>query len=104
MDSLISRQAAIEALKEHRALYCDNTPGTFSKLSYPEKCRVDELNTAIATLVNLPSAQPKIIQCKDCKYRTSYWGNCKFLEEKYHQTVLVDKNDFCSRAERKIND
>ena len=59
MDDLISRQAAIDELKEHRALYCDNTPDTFSKLSYAEKSRVDELDTAIATLVNLPSAQPE---------------------------------------------
>ena len=59
MKDLISRQAAIDALKEHRALYCDNTPDTFSKLSYAEKSRVDELDTAIATLVNLPSAQPE---------------------------------------------
>ena len=57
MNDLISRQAAIDALKEHRALYCDNTPDTFSKLSYAEKSRVDELDTAIATLVNLPSAE-----------------------------------------------
>ena len=62
MDDLISRQAAIDALKEHRALYCDNTPDTFSKLSYAEKSRVDELDTAIATLVNLPSAQPERIR------------------------------------------
>lgn len=59
MNDLISRQVAIDALKEYRAFYCDNTPDTFSKLSYPEKCRVDELDTAIATLVNLPSAQPE---------------------------------------------
>ena len=57
MDDLIYRRAAIDKLKEHRALYCDNTPDTFSKLSYAEKCRVDELDTAIATLVNQPSAQ-----------------------------------------------
>ena len=55
---LIDRQAAIDALKEHRALFCDNTPDTFSKLSYAEKSRVDELDMAIATLINLPSAQP----------------------------------------------
>ena len=55
---LIDRQQAIDALKEHRALYCDNTPKTFSKLSYVEKSRVDELDTAIATLVNLPTVQP----------------------------------------------
>ena len=58
-EDLIRRSDAIDALKEHRALYCDNTPATFSKLSYPEKSRVDELDTAIATLINLPSAKPK---------------------------------------------
>lgn len=57
MNDVISRQRAIDALKEHRALYCDNTPDTFSKLSYAEKSRVDELDTAIATLINLPSAE-----------------------------------------------
>ena len=82
-DDLISRQAAIDALKEHRALYCDNTPDTFSKLSYAEKSRVDELDTAIATLVNLPSAERHgrwrkinisdahgnyaVVQCTACK-------------------------------------
>lgn len=52
---LIYRQAVLDSLKEHRALYCDNTPETFSKLSYAEKSRVDELDTAIATIINLPS-------------------------------------------------
>ena len=56
---LISRQAVLDALKEHRALYCDNTPDTFSKLSYAEKSRVDEIDTAIATIVNLPSVENK---------------------------------------------
>lgn len=59
MTDLISRQAAVEALKKHRELYCDNTPDTFSKLSYAEKSRVSELDMAIATLVNLPSAEPE---------------------------------------------
>lgn len=56
---LIDRQQATDALKEHRALFCDNTPDSFSKLPYGEKCRVDELDNAIATLVNLPSVQPE---------------------------------------------
>lgn len=59
MDDLISRQMASDALKERRALYCDNTPASFSELSFANKSRVDELDTVIATLVNLPSAQPE---------------------------------------------
>ena len=59
MSDIISRKAAIEALKEHRNLFCDNTPETFSVLPYGDKCRVDELDMAIATLINLPPAQPE---------------------------------------------
>ena len=65
MSDYISRQAAIDALKEHRALFCDNTPDTFSKLSYAEKSRVDELDMAIATLINLPSAQQDCTECEE---------------------------------------
>ena len=91
MSELISKQTAIDALKEHRALYCDNTPDTFSKLSYTEKSRVDELDTAIATLVNLPSAQPHWIPCGDrlpkkdglylCWYEYYHWNKEKILPE-----------------------
>lgn len=83
MDDLISRQAAIDELKEHRALYCDNTPDTFSKLSYAEKSRVDELDTAIAILVNLPSAQPE-------------WNNhtvACLLAELFDDTCACNYND-----------
>lgn len=40
----IERQAAIDALKEHRNLFCNNTPYAFSVLPYGDKCRVDELD------------------------------------------------------------
>ena len=60
---------------------------------------------SIVDLLNdLPSAQPEIVRCKDCKHRASYWGNCRLLEEKYHQSVLVDGNSFCSMAERRTDE
>lgn len=86
-EDLISRQAAIDKLKEHRALYCDNTPDTFSILFYAEKIRVDELDAAIATLVNLPSAQPEIepktgrwfgTVCSACGESTSFYYDCDY--------------------------
>ncbi len=99
MDDLISRQAAIDALKEHRALYCDNTPNTFSILSYAEKSRVDELDTAIAILVNLPSAERHgkwttertiehdgEIYCEQCGWT---WENLTFDRTK------VKKSPYC---------
>ena len=65
MDDLISRQAAIDALHMH-LMY---RMGTDSN-----KKRLDEW------INNLPSAQPEIIRCKDCKYRYldgMIW-NCPF--------------------------
>ena len=96
MQDLISRQEAIDELKEHRALYCDNTPDTFSKLSYAEKNRVDELDTAIATLVNLPSAEPEIIRCKDCKH---WKGSIKQCGVQVCSEMYGD--DYCSRSDRR---
>lgn len=56
-------------------------------------------NSVCEAINKLPSAQPEIIRCRDCKHRTSYSGNCKLLEEKYHQTVRVSCDEFCSMAE-----
>ena len=107
MSDLISRQAAIDALKEHRNLFCDNTPETFSKLSYAEKSRVDELDTAIATLINLPSAQPEIIHCRDCKH----WQSEEYIGNNNVHTLniaslpcknwLTGGDWYCGSAERK---
>lgn len=86
-DDLISRQAAIDALKEHRALFCDNTPDTFSKLSYAEKSRVVELDMAIATLVNLPSAQPERTDCTECEEYDSETKSCPKYCDVIRQTL-----------------
>ena len=59
-DDLISRQAALNEFKANREKFCDNTPNSFSRLSYSDKCRVDEIDNAIAVLVNLPSAQTEL--------------------------------------------
>ena len=51
---LISRHAAIERLKEHRRIFCENH-AEFTILSAKDKARVDEIDNCIATLINLPS-------------------------------------------------
>ena len=56
---LIDADTAIDELKKCRKIYCDNTPESFSLLSHSDKSRVDEIDNAIATLVNLPSVQPE---------------------------------------------
>ena len=58
----------------------------------------------------LPSAQPEIIRCKDCRFATlTYDGDCKYcqyLEGEFGLTdaVYFDGNDYCSHAERRTNE
>lgn len=78
MHNLINRQAAINELKANRLLYCDETPESFSELSYGDKCRVDEIDNAIATLLNLPSEEPE--------YKLDEWCmDCKEYDHKKHR-------------------
>ena len=56
IDDTISRQAAIEKLEINRSLFCRNRV-EFQMLSKTDKSRVDEINTCIAELLNLPSIQ-----------------------------------------------
>ena len=59
MNDLISRQAAIDALME-----------ILDRPNHAEFLYTDEICKALKAL---PSAQPEIIRCKDCKYRDEKW-------------------------------
>lgn len=69
----------------------------------------------IQTLKDLPSAQPEIIRCKDCKHWMPYeWMFSEVWQSKniadYHEDdigcalsdMAMKANDFCSRAERRL--
>ena len=66
MNDLIRRQVVIDAMKKHKTFYCDNSPESFRKLSYGDRCRVDEIDNCIAELVNTPSAR-----------NHGHWIDCK---------------------------
>ena len=78
-DDLISRQAAIETLHMH-LMYRMGTDSNKKRLD-------DWINS-------LPSAQPKIVRCKDCKWKQG--SECVRFAE-----VRPFPDDFCSRAERR---
>ena len=85
MDDLISRQAAIDAVQNRHMM----------------------LNKEKVLLINdlekLPSAQPEIVRCKDCKY-AEYIDDVKTLWcTECGQGRTVAPNDFCSYAERRTN-
>lgn len=81
MSDLIDRQAAIDALHMH-LMY---RMGTDSN-----KKRLDEW------INNLPSAQPDIIRCRDCK-----WHNGEINQCNAQVCASMRGEDFCSKAERR---
>lgn len=83
MSDLISRQDAIDV---------------FWKLNV--EIRPSAINAILDMLNTLPSAQPEIIQCKDCKHREEkpiadgrYW--CELHNDFYY---------YCSDAERRTDE
>lgn len=75
MQDLISRQAALDALE----------------WKWAGKAAIDAIK-------NLPSAQPEIIRCKDCKYL--FDDNKCPLRTWWTHT----EDDFCSYAERRTDE
>ena len=85
MNDLISRQAAIDAI---------------DRLDIPEDMCVFEILSHIELEIgNLPSAQPEIIRCKDCRYYRWASDMCDYPYATAQNVVHED--DYCSRAERK---
>lgn len=83
---LIYRQAAIDAIKKSRFL-------------------VD----AMGKVIKLPSAQPEIIRCKDCKHLQKWRSeeSAKKFGQIYERAKNVfdcpEPEDFCSHAERRTD-
>ena len=97
MSDYISREAAIDALDVLCQEYRYKIPGKRETYSQYNEAWQDALDRAEGAIFNLPSAQPEIIRCKDCRY---YW---RMIDEddlcEYRQMQVFD-DDFCSRAER----
>lgn len=94
MSDYISRQAAIDAICKA----CSMEEDYHKCDGYPEGSTwCDEL----VALRALPSEEPEIIRCKDCKWSEPVSGYllCGAWEAK-----AVDKDGFCSDAERRTND
>ena len=79
---LISRAKAIEALSTI----------TVYKGSIPH-------NTAVMRIEQLPSAQPEIIRCRNCKFAS---GDSRICMKFGHSPI--GELDFCAWAERKTDE
>ena len=87
MDDLISRQAAIDALSTI----------TMYKGSIP-------FDTAVMRIEQLPSAQPDIIRCRDCRYYQDNNNGYPHMNCKWDANETPDEDDFCSGAEMRTDE
>ena len=93
--SYISREAAIDALKD---MYEAAEKWGYEAIDDEIKTRAESCMASLIEMKlrieKLPSAQPEIIRCKDCKWKNEH--NCTRAVE-----VFIKDNTFCSWAERK---
>lgn len=105
-DDTISRQAAIDALEQAKEQYFDR------------RVIIGKMQDVVS---NLPSAQPEIIRCKDCKHwrqQTNYqgaplsFGFCESdnmwqsLYGETYEVAHIDTDDdfYCGYAKRRTDE
>ena len=104
MQDLISRQAAIEALEKVAELFPWRVPGNRDTYDRYNEAWNDAIERAEIEIEELPSAQPEIIRCKDCKWygrvdKRRFYRGMDCLQK--HIDTIVPDRDFCSKAERR---
>ena len=100
----ISRRAAIDAL-DAQIGYCDHALKSLdisTKDEYAIKVERASLIAYRETLECLPSAQPEIIRCKDCKHRDPEDRKCDCGHDILWQLPRQDEW-YCADAERKTD-
>ncbi len=96
MSDVISR----EYLKEHiEACWINGRPRY-----------APELNELLSWIDDVPSAQPEITRCKECKFaHLTYDGDCKYCDKwtdefGIPEELYLDGDFFCGYAERRTDE
>ncbi len=84
---MIDRQAAIDAIK---------TWGLIDGLAEGQAIEI------LADEEKLPSAEPEIVRCKDCKH-SRFFDPCFYCYE-FGEEIIVPENGFCFMSERRIDE
>ena len=92
MADLIDRQAAIDALND----YCENK-------CVNRWCFGCQYEVSKYVLKALPSAQPEIVRCKNCKWWNEFYRECQSpnWDTKTDDYFIVPAGFFCGWGERK---
>ena len=88
MSDLIDRQAAIDAFNKELSA------------EYAHREMAVSFLGAKKIIETVPSAQPEIIRCKDCKWFGDIGCAIRIVDDSDNPT----ENDFCSFAERRIDE
>ncbi len=90
---LISRKEAIDRIESHL-----RTGDELYPLTYTDKVVNHGIEIAASCVYNLPSAQPEIVRCKDCKFTD---GERPIADGRYWCVLHSSFMYFCSDAERR---
>lgn len=110
MDDLISRQVAIDLIKND-AFWVQYAWG--GRGHKPEMEMVDDLvesiikqmkESVMSRLKQMPSAQPEIVRCKDCKFGEQDEVGRWFCRSLGCQIGNEDGSGFCADAERRTDE
>lgn len=99
-NDLISRQMAVDAIcKEwcgHGHDECEYEIMMENGFDHCDGC------SDVDAIMDLPSAQPKIIYCRDCKHHSHDAGYGRDWCNRMSGVFRVKPDDYCSFAERKM--
>ena len=100
MDDVISRKAAIDYC--YQLINVEHQQGS-DGMNYGQE-RVNQTETILHHLEMMPSAQPEIIRCRECKY----WREHKYAKETKRyipfcgfNAIYTKSDDFCSKGKRR---
>ena len=93
----ISRQAAIDALNEYFARI-----GKLKRRGLTKGEKAISLDT-VGAIKTLPSAQPEIIRCKDCKHSEHWYRDRRRCFLWSEDGISVFDDGFCNYAERRYD-
>lgn len=95
----IEHLAYIARVMQKEGVTAEYAVRTFGDISRASRMIIEELQERVEkslSAMQLQSAQPEIIQCKDCRY-TDEDGVCQSSKG----LAIQDDDDFCSHAERR---
>ena len=102
MDKLISQQAAIDVIKKRLFETAFNNIGIKQDI---DETLVDIAENRLENWFNeLPSAQPEIVRCEDCRWGRKVCGNIECFVDSNIPTEYHGYEWFCPNGERRTDE